>query len=122
MRRISQPYIRPIFIVESMIAFTVWITLIVFGQSIMATSFVIGFICFFIPTFFFTLRVWRYTGAKFAKQIARSFYIAETGKYSLTIVCFALSFKLAQPSNSALLFSTYVLYVMLHQIALFKLR
>jgi ATP synthase protein I len=122
MRRISQPYIRPIFIVESLIALTVCLTLIVFGQYIMASSFIVGFICFFIPTFFFTLRVWRFTGAKFAKQVARSFYIAEAGKYSLTIVCFALSFKLAQPLNSALLFSTYVVYVMLHQIALFKLR
>jgi ATP synthase protein I len=122
MRRISQPYIRPIFVVESLVALTVWILLMLYGQFIMASSFVIGFICFFIPTFFFTLRVWRFTGAKFAKQVARSFYIAEAGKYSLTIVCFALSFKLAQPLNSALLFSTYVVYVMLHQIALFKLR
>jgi ATP synthase protein I len=92
------------------------------SQAVMAKSFITGFVCFFVPTYFFTLRVWRYSGAKYAKQVAHSFYIAEAGKYSLTVVCFALSFKLAQPFNIALLFFTYIVYVVLHQFALFRLR
>ncbi|MCK5880335.1 MAG: ATP synthase subunit I [Sinobacterium sp.] len=122
MSRISKPNIRPIMMTEMAAAFIIASILVLFSQIEVAKSIIIGFVCFFLPNIFFTLRVWRYTGAKYARQVARSFYVAEAGKYSLTIVCFALSFKLAQPFNVAILFTSYVVFLMSHQMALFKLR
>ena len=107
---------------EIIAAVMIVVVLVLLNQVEVAKSVVIGFICFSLPSSFFTLRVWQYTGAKYAKQVARSFYIAETGKYSLTIVCFALSFKLAQPFNVAVIFISYIIFLVLHQMALFKLR
>lgn len=122
MSRIRKPNIRPIMALEFAVLLLVVVVLVLFNQVEVAKSVVVGFTCFCLPTSFFTLRVWRYTGAKYARQVARSFYIAELGKYSLTVVCFAASFKLAQPLNVAAMFSAYIVFLVLHQIALFKLR
>ncbi len=84
--------------------------------SLAAKSFLIGFVTFFLPSSFFTLRSWRYTGAKYAQQMVQSFYLAEIGKFTLTFLCFALSFKLLQPINAGIVFVTYLCFFGLHQL------
>ena len=122
MSGISKPDTRPLFIIETIIVSAVVAVFLFLNQTVFAKSITVGFLCFLLPAIFFTLRVWRYTGAKYTKQVARSFYIAEAGKYSLTVVCFVISFKLAQPLDVLMLFFSYTMFLMCHQVALFKLR
>lgn len=122
MSGIRKPNIRPIILFEAAIALSIFVILMVFDQALVAKSIFTGFICFSLPTIFFTLRMWRYTGAKYARQVARSFYIAEMGKYGLTVVCFAASFILLQPLEVSALFAAYVFFAIIHQIALFRMK
>ena len=80
---------------------------------------IMAFVIFWLPNKIFSLRVFRWVGAKYAKQVARSFYLAESSKYGLTLLLFALSFKMLQPINAAWLLSLYFGFFVVHQIALF---
>ncbi|MGC3874430.1 F0F1 ATP synthase subunit I [Halomonas sp. GXIMD04776] len=66
-----------------------------------------GLVCW-LPNAYFSWRAFRYQGAQFARDIVKSFYRAEAGKFVLTAVLFTLVFVAVPPSNPAFFFGAYV--------------
>ena len=62
-----------------------------------------------LPNMYFAHRAFRFSGARAAQAIVRSFYAGEAGKLILTAVLFALAFVVVQPLNVAGLFAGFVL-------------
>lgn len=67
----------------------------------------------FLANAYFTVKVFRYSGARLSHEIAKSFYSAEAGKFAIIVVCFAIAFKwleiLKEPGNAgALLLAFFV--------------
>jgi ATP synthase protein I len=79
---------------------------------------IMAFVIFWLPNKMFSLRVFKWVGAKYAKQAARSFYLAESSKFGVTLLLFAMSFKMLQPINAAWLLSLYLGFFVVHQVAL----
>ncbi len=121
MSRISKPNIRLIITIEVLIVSIVVVILALFSQVEVAKSVVVGFVCFCLPTSFFILRAWRYSGAKYARQMTQSLYVAEVGKFVLTFVCFAVSFIALKSLSAAVIFISYLAFFAVHQALLFWL-
>ena len=65
-----------------------------------------GLICF-IPTCWFALRAFRYSGARSANEIIRSIYAGASGKMVLTIVLFGFTFAYVKPINAMAVFAGF---------------
>ncbi|MFM9270319.1 ATP synthase subunit I [Halomonas elongata] len=76
----------------------------------------------FLPNAFFAWRVFRYQGARHAKNIVNGFYRAEAGKFGLTAVLFTLVFIAVPPSNPAFFFGAYVVTLFAHWLGPWLLR
>jgi ATP synthase protein I len=59
------------------------------------------------PSYYFARQAFRFRGARFARHIARSFYVGATGKFALTACAFGAVFATVKPLNAALLLSAY---------------
>ena len=67
-----------------------------------------GFIAW-LPNVYFAFKAFRYSGARSAQLIVRSFYAGEAGKLILTAVLFALAFAGVKPLEPLALFGVYLL-------------
>ena len=61
----------------------------------------------FVPQAYFAWRVFQYSGARFAEQIARASYAGEIAKFLLTVSGFALVFALLRPLEAWAVFAGY---------------
>lgn len=62
-----------------------------------------------LPNLYFAHKTFRYRGARAAKDIVRSFYAGEAGKFILTAVLFALAFAGVKPLEAPALFGVFLL-------------
>lgn len=62
-----------------------------------------------LPNLYFAHKAFRYSGARSAQLIVRSFYAGEAGKLILTAVLFALLFAGVKPLNVPAVFGVFVL-------------
>ena len=62
-----------------------------------------------LPNVYFAHRAFRFTGARAAQAIVRSFYAGEAGKLILTAVLFALTFAGVKPLAPLAVFGVFVL-------------
>lgn len=62
-----------------------------------------------MPNIYLARRAFRYSGARSAQLIVRSFYAGEAGKLILTAVLFALLFAGVKPLNVPAVFGVFVL-------------
>ncbi|MFG0382828.1 F0F1 ATP synthase subunit I [Pseudomonas sp. zbq_18] len=62
-----------------------------------------------LPNLYFAHKAFRYSGARAAQNIVRSFYTGEAGKLILTAVLFALAFVVVKPLAAPALFGVFVL-------------
>ena len=62
-----------------------------------------------LPNLYFAHKAFRFSGARAAQSIVRSFYAGEAGKLSLTAVLFALAFVVVKPREAPALFGIFVL-------------
>ena len=65
-----------------------------------------GLICW-LPSCWFAYRAFRYSGARAARLIVRSFYAGEAGKMFLTMAMFALVFVNLESVNALALFAGF---------------
>ena len=65
-----------------------------------------------LPNLYFAHKAFRYSGARAAREIVRSFYAGEAGKLILTFVLFALTFAGVKPLEAPMLFGVYLLTLM----------
>lgn len=77
------------------------------GGSAALSALTGGLVCL-LPNAYFAWRAFRYQGAQFARDIVKSFYRAEAGKFGLTAALFTLVFIAVPPSNPAFFFGAYV--------------
>ncbi|KAF1070372.1 MAG: hypothetical protein GAK45_00815 [Pseudomonas citronellolis] len=68
-----------------------------------------GGVIAWLPNVYFARKAFRYSGARSAQLIVRSFYAGEAGKLILTAVLFALAFAGVKPLEAASLFGIYLL-------------
>jgi ATP synthase protein I len=87
-------------------------------DKVTAYSAVFGGMISVVPNAYFALQVFRYTGAAFAKDVARSFYRGESGKFVSTLALFAATFSLVQPLQVFVLFMTYLSVMLLNAVIL----
>ncbi|UVJ44043.1 F0F1 ATP synthase subunit I [Pseudomonas sp. LS1212] len=62
-----------------------------------------------LPNVYFAYRAFRFTGARAAQAIVRSFYAGEAGKLILTAVLFALTFAGVKPLAPLAVFGVFLL-------------
>ncbi|SEK57831.1 ATP synthase protein I [Pseudomonas agarici] len=62
-----------------------------------------------LPNMYFAHRAFRFSGARAAQSIVRSFYAGEAGKLILTAVLFALTFAGVKPLAPIAVFGVFVL-------------
>ena len=62
-----------------------------------------------LPNLYFAHKAFRFSGARAAQSIVRSFYAGEAGKLILTAVLFALAFVVVKPLEAPLLFGVFLL-------------
>jgi ATP synthase protein I len=62
-----------------------------------------------LPNVYFARKAFRFSGARAAQAIVRSFYAGEMGKMILTAVLFALTFVVVKPLEAPALFGVFVL-------------
>jgi ATP synthase protein I len=62
-----------------------------------------------LPNLYFAHKAFRFSGARAAKAIVRSFYAGEAGKMILTAVLFALTFAGVKPLDALAVFGVFLL-------------
>lgn len=62
-----------------------------------------------LPNLYFAHKAFRYSGARAAQSIVRSFYAGEAGKLILTAVLFALTFAGVKPLEPLAVFGVFML-------------
>jgi len=67
-----------------------------------------GLICA-IPNAYFSVKAFRYRGARAAKKIVKAFYVGEGIKILLTCAGFALTFVFVNPLSTPALFSGFII-------------
>ncbi|EPC00731.1 hypothetical protein L861_13145 [Litchfieldella anticariensis FP35 = DSM 16096] len=84
------------------------------GGLAVAVSALLGGGVALLPNAYFAWRAFRYQGAQHTRNIIKSFYRAEAGKFGLTVVLFTLVFVIVPPSNPAFFFGAYVATLFVH--------
>jgi ATP synthase protein I len=69
----------------------------------------LGGLIAWLPNMYFAHKAFRFTGARAAQAIVRSFYAGEAGKLILTAVLFALTFAAVKPLEALAVFGVFVL-------------
>jgi ATP synthase protein I len=72
-------------------------------------SALLGGMIAWLPNLYFAHKAFRFSGARAAQEIVRSFYAGEAGKLILTFVLFALTFAGVKPLEAPVLFGVYLL-------------
>lgn len=69
----------------------------------------LGGLVAWLPNLYFAHKAFRYRGARAAREILKSFYAGEAGKFVLTALLFALVFAGVKPLDARLVFGVFVL-------------
>jgi len=77
--------------------------------SVAGYSALLGGMIAWLPNLYFAHKAFRFSGARAAREIVRSFYAGEAGKLILTFVLFALTFAGVKPLEAPVLFGVYLL-------------
>lgn len=80
-----------------------------------------GLSIFLIPNLIFIWQAYRYTGAKQARKVVQSFYIAETFKFAATIGLFIYVFLMVPTHNYFVIFAAYIGLWLVHQVVAFSM-
>ena len=84
-----------------------------FNPSV-AKSVLLGIAVFVVPNAYFTLYAFRYRSSDLTPWIVRSFKWGQTGKLALTMVGFALVFKLGTGLIYEAIFGGFIAMVLVH--------
>ena len=80
---------------------------------VFAVSVLCGGLVAILPQAYFAARAFRWRGANAAREIARSSYAGEIGKYVLSVAGFALVFAAVRPIEGAAVFGGYLAMLLL---------
>lgn len=100
--------VRRLLLVQTLVACVVPAALLPFGTNA-ALSAAAGGLASLIPNLYFASRTFRYSGARSAQKIVRSFYSGEAIKLIMTALIFALCFKYLKTLNVGALFGGFIM-------------
>ena len=103
--------IRRLLLVQVLVAAVFPVVMLPFGTNA-ALSAAAGGLASLIPNLYFAYRTFRYSGARSAQMIVRSFYSGEAVKLVMTALIFALVFKYLKTLNVAAMFGGFIMVQM----------
>ena len=105
--RLSRPPAHRITLCQLALLLPCWASLYRWDEPA-AHSFLLGGLILIVPNAWFALGVFRWRGASVAGRAVRASYVAETGKFMLTVAGFALVFATVRPVVAGAVFAGYV--------------
>jgi len=112
--RLKGPRIFPLLMLQLMVALGMAVLAFI-GHSLgAALSTLLGGGVAWLPSVLFAWLTFRHRGALQARNIVKSFYRAEAGKFGLTAALFIVVFVAVPPSNPAFFFGAYVVTQLVH--------
>jgi len=103
--------IKRLLLIQLLVAAIFPLVLLPFGINA-ALSAAAGGLASLIPNLYFAYRTFKYSGARSAQLIVRSFYSGEAIKLVMTALIFALVFKYLKTLNVAALFGGFIMVQM----------
>jgi ATP synthase protein I len=92
---------------------------LIFVSKTYAYSALFGGLISIVPNMYFARWAFRYSGARAANDVTRSFYRGEAGKFLLTVALFAGVFVQVTPLEVVALFLTYIFMMALNGLLAF---
>lgn len=97
-----------VLIVQLIVALLICVLLWVWRGWTAGYSGLFGGAIAWLPNLYFARKAFRFSGARAAREILRSFYAGEAGKFVLTAVLFALVFAGVKPVDAPALFGAFI--------------
>lgn len=99
----------PVLLVQGVVLLIATVVLWQWRGKVAGYSGLCGGLIAWLPNLYFAHKAFRYSGARAAQAIVRSFYAGEMGKLILTAVLFALTFAGVKPLEAPALFGAFLL-------------
>ena len=99
----------PVLLVQLLVLLLLALVLWQWQGSVAGYSGLCGGLIAWLPNLYFAHKAFRFSGARAAQAIVRSFYAGEAGKLVLTAVLFALTFAGVKPLAPLAVFGVFVL-------------
>ena len=99
----------PVLLVQLLVLLLLALVLWQWQGSVAGYSGLCGGLIAWLPNLYFAHKAFRFSGARAAQAIVRSFYAGEAGKLVLTAVLFALTFAGVKPLEPLAVFCVFVL-------------
>ena len=99
----------PVLLVQLLVLLLLALVLWQWQGSVAGYSGLCGGLIAWLPNLYFAHKAFRFSGARAAQAIVRSFYAGEAGKLVLTAVLFALTFAGVKPLEPLAVFGVFVL-------------
>jgi len=99
----------PVLLTQGVVLLLVAVVLWQWRGAVAGYSGLLGGLIVWLPNLYFAHKAFRFTGARAAQAIVRSFYAGEAGKLVLTSVLFALTFAGVKPLDALALFGAFLL-------------
>lgn len=115
------PVVR-VLIAQLIVAILICVILLVWRGWTAGYSGLFGGAIAWLPNLYFARKAFRFSGARAARQIIRSFYAGEAGKFVLTAGLFALVFAGVNPLDAPALFGVFILTQMVNWFAPLLIR
>ncbi|KRW61016.1 F0F1 ATP synthase subunit I [Pseudomonas sp. TTU2014-080ASC] len=104
----------PVLLVQLCVVLLSALVLWQWQSSVAGYSGLCGGLIAFLPNVYFAHKAFRFSGARAAQAIVRSFYAGEAGKLVLTAVLFALTFAGVKPLEPLAVFGVFFLTQMVN--------
>lgn len=95
-------------VLTQLLAVVVTPLLFILSSGVAAYSALAGALIYFVPNLYFVYRAFKFSGARSAKKILRSFYAGESVKLLLSAAFFAMTFALVKPLDVLALFTGFI--------------
>ncbi len=99
----------PVLLVQLLVLLLLALVLWQWQSPVAGYSGLCGGLIAWLPNLYFAHKAFRFSGARAAQAIVRSFYAGEAGKLVLTAVLFALTFAGVKPLEPLAVFGVFVL-------------
>ena len=111
--RIARPPVHRITLAQCALLLLFGLAVWLLRGKVSAISVVCGGLIAILPQAYFAVLAFRWRGARSARQIARSSYAGEIGKFFLSVAGFALVFALVRPIEGVTVFIAYIAMVLI---------
>ncbi|AYC35170.1 F0F1 ATP synthase subunit I [Pseudomonas cavernae] len=99
----------PVLLIQLIVVLLAATLLWQFRSPVAGYSGLCGGLIAWLPNLYFAHKAFRFSGARAAQAIVRSFYAGEAGKLILTAVLFALTFAGVKPLEALAVFGVFLL-------------